>query len=72
MPPFTFCKELTAPSQSNMVGPNLRRRPMETPAKEMSVERAREVLGAFLDEFHRVFEPTSEEIEAMRVLLRAA
>ena len=45
---------------------------METPAEEMTVERAREVLGAFLDEFHRVFEPTSEEIEAMRVLLRAA
>jgi hypothetical protein len=45
---------------------------METPAEEMTVERAREILGAFLDEFYRLFEPTEEEIEAMRTLLRAS
>ncbi len=44
---------------------------MEKPAEEMTVERAREVLGAFLDEFYRIFEPTEEELEAMRTLARA-
>ncbi|MCH7986666.1 MAG: hypothetical protein IH847_08795 [Acidobacteria bacterium] len=45
---------------------------MKKPAEKMTVERAREVLGAFLDEFYRLFEPTEEEIEAMRTLLRAS
>ncbi len=47
-------------------------KPMEKPAEEMTVERAKEILGAFLVEFCRLFEPTDEEIEAMRTLLRAS
>ncbi len=45
-------------------------KPAEKLAEKMTVERAREVLGAFLDEFSRLFEPTEEELKAMRTLVR--
>ena len=45
---------------------------MAKPAKqEMPVKRALGVLRRFMDEYAGVFEPTRDEIEAMRVIVRA-
>ena len=38
----------------------------------MTIEEAKEILAAFLDEFSRLFEPTKIELEAMKTLLRAS
>ena len=37
----------------------------------MTVEEAREILGTFLDEYSKTFEPSIQELEAMRTLVRA-
>ncbi len=42
---------------------------MAKPVKqEITVKRAREILGLFVNEYSKFFEPTAEELEAMRIL----